>query len=70
MLNVFILNIKTFTLITLNKTPFINLKITFLLHSLIFTIIAFNIIAYKSRLLKAIKKRIFRENEIIITLKI
>ena len=69
MLNIFILNIKILTLITLNKAPFINLKVAFLLCSLILTITTSNIIAHKSRLLKAIKKRILRENKTITTLK-
>ena len=69
MLNIFILDIKTFTLITLSKVLFINLEITFLLRSLIFTITTFNITIYKLRLLKAIEKRILCKNETTITLK-
>ena len=69
MLNILILNIKTLTLITLSKAPFINLEITFLLRSLIFIITTFNITIYKLRLLKAIEKRILCENETTITLK-
>ena len=67
--NILILDIKTFTLITLNKTLFINLKVIFLLHNSILTITTFNITAHKSQLLKVIKKRILYENETTTTLK-
>ena len=63
MLNIFISNIKIFTLITLSKALFINLKVAFLLCNLIFTITTFNVTTHKSRLLKAIKRRILREDE-------
>ena len=69
MLNIFMSDIKILILITLNKALFINLKVTFLLRSLIFTITTFNITTYKSRLLQAIEKRMFCKNEITIILK-